>query len=110
LTHESSRTIDGGGYGQNIAAGIKPADVGQGITNMMYYGEMPNYNAYYGLANPDFKNGTIFGHFTQIVWKATTSVGCATFDCSPSGGLQALDVTTSPYFTVCNFSPAGKFD
>jgi hypothetical protein len=44
---------------------------------------------------------------TQIVWKETTSVGCATVDCSASG-LANTGGNVAPYFTVCNYYGAGK--
>ncbi len=36
------------------------------------YNEVANYN----YDNPGSSNGTV-GHFTQLVWKSTTNIGCA---------------------------------
>jgi Cysteine-rich secretory protein family len=56
-------------------------------------------------ARYDFKAPTGFseetGHFTQLVWKETTSVGCAAVDCSGKNGLKG-------YVTVCEYWPAGN--
>ncbi|KAL8681136.1 MAG: hypothetical protein Q9186_002729 [Xanthomendoza sp. 1 TL-2023] len=41
------------------------------------------------------------GHFTQVVWKATTSVGCGATWCSGQSG-------TPGWFLVCQYSPAGN--
>lgn len=62
------------------------------------------YQGLYGEANPDMTNFEKWGHFSQIVWLDTTTVGCATVTCSPlaeSGSSMALP------FTVCNYYPAG---
>lgn len=48
--------------------------------------------------------GQACGHYTQIVWRASTGIGCATQTCT----------TGSPFgsgawsFTVCNYAPAGN--
>jgi len=44
---------------------------------------------------------------SQIVWKDTTAVGCATYYCG--GGLTNFAGTSNPYFTVCNYSPPGNY-
>lgn len=74
------------------------------ITNMMYNDEMMYYQNLYGQANPDMTNFEHWGHFSQIVWLDTASVGCATVTCqnlAQSGSSMALP------FTVCNYFPAG---
>ena len=76
------------------------------IGNLMYNGEINNYPQPYGVDNPDLSNFAAWGHYSQIVWAATTSVGCATQYC-PNGLQGAPGVP--PYFTVCNYSPAGNF-
>lgn len=37
------------------------------------------------------------GHFTQIVWRSTTAVGCGVADCGGRG-----------QFLVCQYNPAGE--
>jgi len=73
------------------------------IGNDMYNAEMPNYPTPYGTNNPDTSDFSNWGHFSQIVWKATTGVGCATQYCSTLQG-----ATFTNYFTVCNYYPAGN--
>jgi len=85
--------------GQNMAASSPIANVSAGITDGWYNGEMPNYADNYGLGDPagDFEG---FGHFTQVVWKDTKTVGCATYDCrSKAPGM---------WLTVCNYLPVGN--
>jgi len=102
-----SSTADGGGYGQNIAAGVKPDNVSAVITDLFYNGEVNYYNNLYGQANPDMSNFEKWGHFSQIVWKSTSQVGCATVDCT-SQGLANVGQYVSPFFTVCNYKSPGK--
>ena len=56
---------------------------------------------------PDVSTLNQWGHFSQIVWKGSSSVGCYTADCSATG-LGNTGGGIPPYFTVCNYSPAGK--
>lgn len=97
-------TTDGGGYGQNIAAGF-PSNM-MGAMMVAFYNTEVNSYTYYG-GEPDTSTSEEWGHYTQIVWKATTSVGCYTFDCSAQGLQNAPGIP--PYFTVCNYAPPGKF-
>ncbi|KAL2006034.1 hypothetical protein VTN00DRAFT_9688 [Thermoascus crustaceus] len=97
--------IDGGGYGQNIGYGVPSEAIGKMITNLMYNDEMGYFEGLYGNPNPDMSNFEKWGHFSQIVWKGTTQVGCATTVC---GTLQNIGAGPIP-FTVCNYGPAGNF-
>lgn len=98
----------GGGYGQNIGAGASPDAVPALITNEMYNDEIGFFPLPYGQSQPDMSQFENWGHFSQIVWQSTTSVGCATVDCS-GGGLANTGSGVSPWFTVCNYSPPGNF-
>ncbi|KAL1305242.1 hypothetical protein AAFC00_002157 [Neodothiora populina] len=98
---------DGGGYGQNIAAGVTPDKISAVITDLFYNGEV-NYYTQYGKSDTDMSNFEKWGHFSQVVWKSTTQVGCATVDCSAKG-LQNVGSNVAPYFTVCNYGPPGNY-
>jgi len=50
--------------------------------------------------------GKVCGHYTQLVWRSTTHVGCATKECdknSPFAGFTRWQIW------VCNYSPPGNF-
>ncbi|KEQ76733.1 PR-1-like protein [Aureobasidium namibiae CBS 147.97] len=102
-----SMDVDGGNYGQNIAAGVEANNVSAVITELFYNGEVGYYTNLYGQANPDMTNFEKWGHFSQLVWKGTTKVGCATQYCS--GGLANVGQYVSPHFTVCNYGAPGNY-
>lgn len=101
-------TAGGGGYGQNIAAGVEANNISAIITNLFYNGEVGWFDGLYGQAQPSMNNFELWGHFSQIVWKDTSHVGCATQDCSAQG-LGGVTSDVSPYFTVCNYKSPGQF-
>ncbi|CAM1506277.1 Fc.00g059180.m01.CDS01 [Cosmosporella sp. VM-42] len=101
-----------GGYGQNLASwgtsgdmeGLQSKAAAMGVTNQWYNDEMNNWS-FYGQDNPpsglDLNS---FGHFTQLVWKSSTKIGCATVLC-PAGTVLSLP----SWYTVCNYNPPGNF-
>ncbi|KAF9885085.1 hypothetical protein FE257_000725 [Aspergillus nanangensis] len=105
--YQHDTSINGGGYGQNIGYGVGSSDIGVMISNLMYNNEMGYFTDMYGSANPDMTNFDLWGHFSQIVWKGTTEVGCATVVCPSLGN---VDSSSSVPFTVCNYSPPGNYD
>ncbi|CCK69274.1 sterol-binding protein KNAG_0C01610 [Huiozyma naganishii CBS 8797] len=78
----------GGPYGENLSQGY-------GIAGAVdaWYDEISQYN--YG--NPGFSENT--GHFTQVVWKSTTQVGCASKSCGSYWG----------DYVICSYQSAGNF-
>jgi len=108
-------TIGGVSYGQNIAdymgSGFDvealgaESQVASSITDMWYNGELGAYpESGYGQDNPSFSDADAWDHFSQLVWKSSTSVGCATQYC-PTGELAA---GWEGWFTVCNYQVAGN--
>ncbi|KAL1969334.1 hypothetical protein VTN77DRAFT_9526 [Rasamsonia byssochlamydoides] len=104
--YEHNTDINGGGYGQNIGYGIPADNIGAMITNLMYNDEFGYFEGLYGQANPDMSNFDHWGHFSQIVWKGTTQVGCATVVCNSLGNVDSSEPLP---FTVCNYSPPGNY-
>lgn len=93
-------------YGQNIGFGVEAEKVGEMITNLMYNDEINYFPKPYGAASPAMDAFDKWGHFSQIVWKGTTHVGCATVVCPSLGNAGGSNVP----FTVCNYSPPGNYD
>lgn len=78
-------THSGGKYGENLALGYT-------VTGSVdaWYEEGDNFN--YSTCN-------IYDHFTQVVWKSTTKVGCAYKTCGNYWGS----------YIICSYDPAGNF-
>lgn len=78
----------GGPYGENLAIGYPTVEAG-----IEAWGdEREEYN----FGRGRFSKGT--GHFTQLVWKATTDVGCGGRWCGEGKG----------WYLVCEYWPAGN--
>ena len=104
LGHNANRTSDyktvgGSGYvGENLAWGS-----GTGYTKIeqAVYGwaqkEEKSYR-YTEIGNGDSTDGSQVGHYTQIIWRNTTHVGCAIVT-----GCSKWDRTY-----VCNYAPGGN--
>jgi uncharacterized protein YkwD len=101
-----------GGYGQNLAYWGASGDIGSkqiqsaagAITNQWYNDEAMAWT-FYGAANPPASSDLhAWGHFTQVVWKSSTKLGCATVQCA-AGTLSKL----ASWYTVCNYNPPGNF-
>lgn len=80
-----------GAFGENLAAGT---NLGAAAAVKMWTDEASEYNP----ANPQYS------HFTQVVWKATTEVGCAVRTCNNllSGYSGAVN------FHVCEYRAPGN--
>lgn len=51
-----------------------------------------------------YKTQHCLGHFTQVVWKSTTSVACAKASC-PAGTITQMP----SFFFVCRYAPPGNY-
>ncbi len=80
-----------GKYGENLAGGSGGL-LDAGSATKMWFDEVAKY---------DFGQGGFSmetGHFTQVVWKGTTKIGCAKASC---GGSEVF---------VCNYDPPGNVE
>jgi uncharacterized protein YkwD len=83
------------GEGENLAGGQSAA-----TAPTQWYEEKPLFDAAqnksgFNDTNPDWVN---WGHYTQMMWSATTKIGCGT---APGPRYQ---------ITSCRYSPPGNFD
>jgi uncharacterized protein YkwD len=68
----------------------------QAVTS--WYNEVSDYD----YANPGFSSET--GHFTQVVWKNSTQLGCG-----EARGVQTIQGTQyNAFYVVCQYAPAGN--
>ena len=88
-----------GGLGENISAGAPTETATAAVAS--WVGEMK----YYDHANNTCASGQVCGHYTQIVWAATQSVGCAKAHCTTNSPFKGF---TDWDFGVCDFSPPGN--
>lgn len=93
-----SMNVNGGGYGQNIALGLPASQIYNIIWNQFYTNEIGNYPGF-GNPNPPMGNFENWGHASQVIWKSTYAVGCASQVCGSLGGST---------FTVCNYKGPGN--
>lgn len=84
--------------GENLAvfsqAGVPPTDVVD-----LWAAEAADYD--YG--KNDCAAGAQCGHYTQIVWRDSTGVGCGVADCDDVAGFGPGSLW------VCNYDPPGNF-
>jgi hypothetical protein len=84
------------GLGENLARGY--ANVSAAV--FAWYDEVNEFDYDFDRRDPTgFTEET--GHFTQLVWRDTVSVGCGWTDCAGRNGLEGV-------FVVCNYYPAGN--
>ncbi|KAI0304841.1 CAP domain-containing protein [Russula brevipes] len=81
----------GGPYGENLAAGSGNFTAADG------FGLWTNEESEYKANNPTAS------HYTQVVWKSTLEVGCASM--SGCSGIVPTDVAT---YWVCEYNPPGN--
>ena len=85
--------VQGGQYGENLAQGYRDPT----LAVEAWAAEEDNYN--YKNPNP----GDSTGHFTQLVWQNTTTVGCGASYCRNNA-----DNGANGWFLVCEYDPAGN--
>lgn len=95
----------GTGLGENLAGN----QAGDALTTLetrvdKWYSEIANYD----FANPDFALNT--GHFTQVVWRASSKLGCGVTQC-PTDDFPWADkeADAEPVtFLVCRYAESGN--
>lgn len=93
--------------GENLFASGGAPPMGTYITmaSNNWYHEIKDYN--YKSPTLDGIGGASVGHFTQLIWKETTTIGCAAHHCGK--GLKGFwDSTSSSIYVGCRYSPPGN--
>ncbi|MCO5593592.1 hypothetical protein L7F22_047607 [Adiantum nelumboides] len=83
-----------GPYGENLFWGGR----GRAWTPADAVGAWVDEARYYNYASNTCASGRMCGHYTQMVWRATTRLGCASQICR--------DGST---FIICSYSPPGNY-
>lgn len=101
FAHSSSAQRNGAGENLFVyyttATSITSDNLAKGAIDS-WYNEVKLYN----YAAPGFSAAT--GHFTQVVWKGSTLLGCGA-----SKGTKTLNGTRyNAFYVVCHYSPAGN--
>ncbi|KAL5560893.1 hypothetical protein UlMin_030640 [Ulmus minor] len=89
---DSNLVHSNGNYGENLAKG-SGTFTGKAAVDL-WVAEKPNY---------DYYSNTCVGgkqclHYTQVVWRDSTKVGCARVQCSNGW-----------YFVICSYDPPGNY-
>lgn len=90
-----------GGLGEDVAAGAPTESVAGAVASWV------NEEQYYDHATNTCATGQVCGHYTQIVWKSTTAVGCAQTHCTTNSPFGASFPTWD--MSVCDFNPPGNY-
>ena len=83
----------GGPYGENLFWGSGKAWTPNDAVTM-WVAEAKDYKLSTNTCNP----GKMCGHYTQVVWKSTTHVGCASVLCND----QSI-------YIICSYNPPGNY-
>ncbi|CAH2074430.1 unnamed protein product [Thlaspi arvense] len=89
-------THSGGPYGENIFWYQRSENWSPAKVVAKWMDERLNYNRITNTCTP----GKMCGHYTQIVWRTTTAVGCTIAKCSNNRG----------FLVICEYSPSGNYE
>lgn len=92
LSHTAGPTNPG--YGENLFWGSGSSwTVTDAVTS--WYSEKSNYT----YSTNSCASGKVCGHYTQVVWKNSTALGCYLANCPNNGGM----------IIGCNYNPPGNY-
>jgi uncharacterized protein YkwD len=92
-----------GKYGENLAAAAPPGS----RTNAQVVHDWGAEAADYTYSSNTCAPGKVCGHYTQVVWRDTTQVGCATAICTKNSPFGARAPKWQLW--VCNYTPPGNY-
>ena len=94
----------GSGFGENIYASAGPTPTAKSVVKGSWGSEAADYN----YSTNTCAAGKQCGHYTQVVWRNTTAVGCALQACTTNSPFGASFPNWD--FVVCNYTPPGNFN
>ncbi len=101
FAHSSSSQRNGAGENLYVYYTTGPSIAADALANQAlksWYDEGVNYN----YDKPGFSPAT--GHFTQVVWKSSTQLGCGA-----SKGTKTMNGKVfNAFYVVCQYAPAGN--
>lgn len=100
FSHSSSSFRNGAGENLYVfyTTGNAPGDAVASKAVQSWYDEIKDYN----FSAPGFSSAT--GHFTQVVWKSSTRLGCGM-----AQGTKTISGTQyKAYYVTCQYGPAGN--
>ena len=84
------------GYGENLFWSSKESSYLDAVN--AWYSE----SAYYNFSTQQCQTGKVCGHYTQLIWKNTTQVGCGKATYKRGANIGATVI-------VCQYNPAGNY-
>ena len=90
------------GNGENLFVAYNTATVGPDIVAAQMVNSWVSEAFNYDYSQPRFSLDT--GHFTQVVWKSTTTLGCG----YAIGSHTENGTRFNAYYAVCRYSPSGN--
>jgi len=99
--HNPVRNPDGVARGENIAAST--GNLTESATVAMWAGEWSWYAHATNTCSAPPNNSC--GHYTQLVWRSTLRVGCATARCTTGSPFTGSSTWT---YVVCDYEPPGN--
>lgn len=92
------------GYGENLYAAASSVDnvdnINKLVSGVQNWFDEHEYYDYFGNDCADTK---VCGHYTQVVWASSASVGCGYAECGP------FPDTYYEVFLVCQYAPPGNY-
>jgi pathogenesis-related protein 1 len=86
-------------YGENLGAGTDRIDPAAMVAGWA------SESAHFDHRRNRCASGKVCGHYTQVVWRNSTAIGCAIERCNGGGPFGGGEW----YLWVCNYSPSGNW-
>jgi pathogenesis-related protein 1 len=96
VTWDCQLVHSGGPFGENLFWGSAGRAWSAADALRSWVDEKKNYHLDTNTCDP----GKVCGHYTQVVWRKSTRIGCARVVCAANRGV----------FIICSYDPPGNFN